>query len=180
MRGAALRRALHAATGAVVLLAGPLGSGFPVVLAAGLAAWGLFEFLRLRVGWFRDFLARAVPVYRRHELERPSGAFYLVFGYALAAWFPPPASLGGILVGAVADPLGSLVGSTAGPGGGKTWRGSAAVLVTAFLVLISIKIPPLTAALAALIAALVERRPAGLDDNLVLAPATALALFLMA
>ena len=176
------RRILHAASGGVVAIA-PIWSyaGLRIVLAGGAVLAVLVEIVRLTSPRVARFLGQAVPVYRDSERSRPSGAMWLALGYALAAWTPPPAPLGGILVAACGDPAASLVGSwrTASSNGSKTWRGSLAhwLVAAGLLVVVGVAMP--TALVGASVATLCERWPLGLDDNLVVAPATAWSIVLM-
>ena len=173
MTGPALRRALHAVSAAVALLvlvsppALRLGS-------AGLVATMLaLEVARLRSDAVARMLARLVPVYRDRERRRPSGALWLLLAYAACAWFPYPASVAGILVGALADPAGAALGSRFGRGARKSIPGSAAVAGVAMLVTVAVGVSWVTAVLAGSAAAIAERWPGPLDDNLVVAPVTA-------
>ena len=182
MSPAGRRRILHAASGGVGVIA-PIWSyaGLRIVLAGAAFLAVLVEIVRLSSPRVARFLGKAVPVYRDPERHRPSGAMWLALGYALAAWTPPPAPLGGILVAACADPAASLVGSwrTASPSGSKTWRGSMAhwLVAASLLLVVGVAVP--TALAGALVATLVERWPLGLNDNLVVPPATALTIAVM-
>lgn len=124
-------------------------------------------------------LQRLVPVFRETEMRRLSGASWLMLGYALAAWFPPPAPAAGVLVAATADPAASLIGTMGGIPGKKTWRGSAAGALVAALVLVCLGLPWIAVILAAVAAAVFERWSGILDDNLIIAPAVALAIWLL-
>jgi dolichol kinase len=171
--GPALRRALHAASAAVALLAlvSPTALRFGTAyLAATMLA---LEVARLRSGAVAGVLARLVPVYRDHERRRPSGALWLLLGYAACAWFPYPASVAGILAGGLADPAGAMLGTRFGRGAGKSAAGSAAVAGVALLATVAVGAPWVTAVLAASAAAITERWSGPLDDNLVVAPVTA-------
>ncbi len=182
MSPAAWRRLLHVASGGVVVLV-PVASWstLRVVLTAAALLAVLVEFIRLSSPSVARFLHSAVPVYRQREQRRPSGAMWLALGYALAAWTPPPAPVGGILVAACADPAASLVGAwrAVPPGGSKTWRGSLAHGLVAIALLLVVGAPVPAAAAGALVATVVERWPLGLDDNLLIAPATALTIMLV-
>jgi dolichol kinase len=141
----------------------------------------LVEALRLRIPAVRRGLAAHVPVYRDHERERPSGAVWLALGYAMAAWVPhPTAALTGILAGGLADPAGAMVGSRYGRGARKSLVGSAVVGMVALAAGLVTGLPLAAAGGAALAAAVVERWPGPCDDNLLVAPAAALAAFTLA
>lgn len=167
-------------------------SAVPLVL--GLLSWDLlrgafsgaaivaiaFEILRLRHPGLRNWLAELVPVFRPREARRPSGAMWLALGYAVAVWLPPPAALVGILSGALADPAASLVGGRWGGGKPKSWIGTAAAATVTSGVAFLVGFGPVPAASAGLAAAALERWPAGFDDNLLVAPGTAAAVWLLA
>lgn len=182
MTASGVRRLLHASTAAVVLLA-PLLSWFVLrAVVLGVAAGAvLFEMMRLRVPSVGRRIHRLVPVYRDRERARPSGAMWLAVGYALAVLLPGPASAGGIVVGAVADPaaswLGSL-GSVNGPKTPKTWRGSLTHFVVAAAALATLGFPVVSVLAGATVGTALERWPGALDDNLVIAPGVALTLML--
>ena len=193
MTGAALRRFLHASTSSI-LLVGLWGDWetFRLAVHALLGMAVLGEGLRLWHAGFRSAIARAFPVFRPEESHRPSGAFWLVVGYAAASWVPFPGAPAGVLVAAFADPAASIVGTqwgrgrgrgrVRGGGGGtrKSWVGSVAAWAAAAAVLMSLKLP-LNAALAgAFVAAVAERIPRPFDDNLVVAPAVAAVTWLLA
>ena len=179
MTGPALRRTLHAASGAVVMLV-PLGSWEllrTVLLVVG-GVGVLLEFVRLSVPSVRETVGRMVPVFRSGETSTPSGAMWLGVGFALAALVPPPAPVAGILVAALADPAASLVGTWHRAPGRKTWQGSLAHAITASAVLALLGWPVLAVFAGATVATTLERVSFGLNDNLVVAPATALTVLL--
>jgi dolichol kinase len=181
MSGAALRRLLHAASGGVLVVV-PLGSWevFRTVMVVGAGAAVALETVRLSSPRFRDAVARTLPVFRPREQGRPSGAMWLSVGYALAALVPAPAPAAGILVAALADPAASLVGTWRRTPGSKTWRGSVAHAITAAAVLAVLGWTPGAVLVGAAVATLLERAATGVDDNLVVAPATAIAVLLVA
>lgn len=179
------RRTLHASSGLLLLIV-PLTSWetFRFVLMFGAVGAAVFETLRLASPAVRDGLAEALPVFRAAEAARPSGAFWLAFGYAATSWFPPPVPAAAILVAALADPAASLVGARWGGGGRKTWVGTAAVLAVSGAVLAACVAagavswrPALAAALGA---AALERWSGPIDDNLLVAPGVAALLWLLA
>ncbi len=177
-----LRRILHVVSGGVVAL-GPFlsWSVLRTVLAAAAVLAVLVDLVRLSLPPVGRFLHRAVPVYRDSEQRRPSGAMWLAAGYALAAWTPAPAPLAGILVAACADPAASLVGGwrSVSSLAAKTWRGSLAhwLVAAGILLAVGASLPAVLAG--ASVATAVERWPLGLDDNLLIAPATALTIALV-
>jgi dolichol kinase len=140
----------------------------------------VFEIVRLRVPRVRARLAQLVPVYRSHEGRRPSGAMWLSVGYAIATLFPAPAPAAGILVGGLADPAASLVGSHGGGVGQKTLRGSVAHLVVGVAALMALRLPWSTALGLGLLATAVERWSGPLDDNVTVPLVVSAAVTLLA
>jgi len=176
----ALRRTIHVSTGAVVLV-GVLAGWHTLRLGiTGLAVVALFvELVRLRFAAFREVLARTVPVFRPEESRRPCGAFWLLLGYASAAWIPVPGAAAGILTAAVADPIASAVGGRWGGGEPKSWIGTGAVLAASLVVLLALRMPLVAVVAASVTAAASERWSRPLDDNLVLAPAVAAVIWML-
>ncbi len=177
------RRVLHLASGGLGLAAPLLpprlaGLGFLalVVLALG---------LELARGWVpavHAYLERHLGgLFRPGETGRVSGAATLALGYALAWWlFAPGVASRAIVVTAVADPAGAVVGRRLHPGaGGKTLAGSAAVLLAALAGLLAMGTSPLPAVLAAGAAALAERAPWPAADNVAVPLLTAAALWVL-
>ena len=180
MSDGALRRTIHVSTGAVVLV-GVLAGWHTLRLGiTGLAVVALFvELVRLRFAAFREVLARTVPVFRPEESRRPCGAFWLLLGYASAAWIPVPGAAAGILTAAVADPIASAVGGRWGGGEPKSWIGTGAVLAASLVVLLALRMPLVAVVAASVTAAASERWSRPLDDNLVLAPAVAAVIWIL-
>lgn len=180
MTAPSLRRLLHAATGAALLLV-PLFSWqlLRVVLIAAAVLAAVAEVVRLHSSGAGALLARRVPVFREREARRPSGAMWLAVGYALASLTPVPGPTAGILVGALADPAAAWVGSRRGSTGRKTVLGSATHFVVALAVVFGTGAAWPISAAAAVVATALERWPLGLDDNLLVAPATALTVVLL-
>ncbi len=178
MKPGSLRPALHASTAFLLLTL--LGSAHllrAALLAAGLAAV-MFEVLRLGLSPVRDFTARLVPVFRPQEARRPSGAAWLFLGYALSAWLPPPATVSAVLAGALADPAAAVVGMRLGGGLAKSWPGTFAAFAVATAALWWIgDIHFLAALVAGAVAAVLERWPGPLDDNLLIAPGVGLTVW---
>lgn len=175
------RRLIHASTTLLLLIALQWSwTALRVVLAAGVPVILLLELARLRVPALAAWLAARVPVFRSGESRTVSGAVWLWIGYALASWFPPPAALGGILAGAVADPAASLIGSRWGGGAPKSWPGTAAAVAVAGATLGIAGLGWRAALAGALAGGALERWCRSLDDNLVVAPGVAAALWLLA
>ena len=180
MSDGALRRTIHVSTGAVVLVGVFAGWDTLRLGMTGLAVAALFvELVRLRFAAFREVLARAVPVFRPEESRRPCGAFWLLFGYAGAAWIPVPGPVAGILTAAVADPIASAVGGRWGKGEPKSWIGTGVVLAASFIVLSALGMSLVSVVAASVAAAASERWSRPLDDNLVLAPAVAAVIWML-
>ncbi|HET6921677.1 MAG TPA: hypothetical protein VFI16_00890 [Anaeromyxobacteraceae bacterium] len=169
-----LRRLIHAATAALSLLAlhspGALRIG---TLALAGAVFG-FEAVRLRWPAANASIRRWLPVFRPREEARISGAAWLALGYALAALAPAPGPVVGILAGALGDPAGSWIGGRWGGGQRKSWPGTAAVAVVTAVAAFAVGLPILATAGAAIGAAVLERWPGPLDDNLLVPPGVAL------
>ena len=180
MSPATVRRLLHACSASLLLLQ---YFGSPLLLRNGLMGCAALavalDSLRLAKPAFGAFIAGWVPVFRASESTRLSGATWLSVGYALAAWFPHPAAIAGILAGAFSDPAASWAGSmVAKPSNKKTWVGSGAAATAAAVVLLVMGIP-LVAVVGGAVAAMVFERWSGpLNDNLVVAPGVALVVWL--
>ncbi len=179
----AWRRTVHVASGAL----GPLVAQLPtaaasLALGALVALAGAAEAARLaspRVHAWLDGIAG--PLFRPAEARGVSGASTLALGYALAWWlFPVGAAERAILVEALADPMAATVGARAGGSTGKTWAGTAACAVTAALVLLLTRVPPLVAGTAAVAAAVAERAPWRGADNVTVPVLVAAVLRLLA
>ena len=180
------RRLFHMAAGvgiaAFVHVAGPDSPLPPATLGGALAAALALDWVRLRSRaantlFFRWFSALASP---REARKVASSTWFLlgalaVLAMAPAAWFAPA-----VLVLALADPAASVVGRLWGRHalGKGSWEGTGAFFLVAAAVLTPFAGPPAGFAAAALVAAL-EVLPTGIDDNLTVPPATALALWLV-
>lgn len=181
-----LRRLLHASS-ALVILTVPFGSEAVLrfVLLGGAVLAISLDSLRVAMPAFGKRVVSLVPVFREPEANSLSGATWLSIGFALAAWFPYPASVAGILVGALADPAASLIGSRYGKAAEKTWSGSfaaaivAAAAIGAVAVFNSTSIPWIAVLLGAAAATVLERWSGKLNDNLLVAPGTALVVWLI-
>ncbi len=181
MTGSSLRRVLHAGSGAL-LFAIPLGSwnllrgSLAVLVFVALIA----DAARIAYPGFRERVAKLVPVFRPNESSRLSGATWLSIGYLLAAAFPEPAPLAGILVSALADPAASVAGGWGRKSVEKTLRGSLAALVVGTGILTALQLPPLAVLSGAVTGALLERWSGRLDDNLLVAPGVTMMVWLTA
>lgn len=175
-----LRRAIHLLTGSGIaagcytLPARVVSLSFVALLFIAL----VFEIARRRSPTLEAALERlTLGAMRPAETRAITGASVLALGFALS-WFLFPAGIAGraILVAATADPAAAVVGTRKGPRGRKTLAGSAAALVTAFVVLALTGVAPLTAGIVALVAAAAERIPGPAVDNLSLPLGVAVAL----
>ena len=180
MTAPSLRRLLHAASGATLLVVPVFSWQFLRAVLLGAAALAVAgEAIRLGFPGVQAWLTRRLPVFREREAARPSGAMWLAVGYAAASLTPFPAPAAGILVGALADPAAAWVGLREGVTGRKTIRGSGAHLIVALAVLYGMGVGWIAAVAASVIATALERWPLGLDDNVLVAPATALTVALL-
>lgn len=180
MRPGDLRRLIHASTVVLALPALWSPAAFRLITVYVAVTAVIVEVLRLRIPALRVWLARAVPVYRDPERERPSGAMWLTVGYAIAAQLPLPAGVAGLCAGALADPAGALAGTRFGGGRPKSVVGSAAVAVVAAAGVWTLGLGPLPALAGGLAGAAVERWAGPLDDNLLVAPTVAAVAALLA
>jgi dolichol kinase len=163
------RRVLHLASGSLGLAAPRAPARVATFFFLALAGIALaLEVARWRAGAARSLVERVGGgLFRPAEASRVSGATTLAIGYALAWWlFPPAVAASAIVVAAVADPAGAVVGMRFHPNAGrKTMIGSAAVLLVSALVLLAMGTAPVPAIAAAAAAALAERAPWPAADN---------------
>ena len=181
MSSQALRRLLH--VGSVVILVIPLISSWDllrVVVVLGTVLAVTLDLIRLKFASLRRRIADLVPVFRPAEDRRVSGATWLCAGYALAVLFPPLSPAAGILVGGLADPAASLVGSRTGGSGKKTVSGSLAALAVSLLALWLIGLPWPSVIGAAVVGTALERWPGPINDNLLVAPGVACVVWITA
>lgn len=181
MRSAALRRATHAATAAILVVSFVIDwQTFRYVVVSLAALWMVVEGLRVRVPRIHEAFATVLPVFRDDEATRVSGAGWLMVGYALAVWFPQPAATAGILVVAFADPMASAVGARFSRDRKKTVAGSVVFFVVSLAVLWSVGVRWPAFVGAAFVGVVFERWPLGLNDNVVIAPAVSAVVFALA
>jgi len=115
------------------------------------------------------------------DADRLASSTWYLLGVLLAfLLFPERIAVAATLVLAVADPAGNVVGRTLGkrPFGTGTVAGTLALVVASFLVTWPL-VGVLPAAVAALVAGVVETRDIGLDDNLTVPLGAALTLWAM-
>jgi dolichol kinase len=105
---------------------------------------------------------------------------WLAVGYGIAVLLPPPAPAMGILVGAIADPVASWIGSAGRNTPGKTLRGSGGHFAVALGLLVLAGLPWGRAAIAAAVGTVLERCSGSVNDNVVVAPGVAAAVTLLA
>jgi len=175
-----LRRTLHVASAAFLVLIPATSWPFfrATLLATAVIAVAL-EAVRLRVPRIRLWLGGRVPVFRQEEARQPCGAMWLAVGYAIASLFHPPAAMGGVLVGACADPVAAWVGGAGRTTTGKTWRGSTAHFVMAWAVLLLAGFPLVASVGAATVGTALERWSGPFNDNVIVAPAVAASVSLL-
>jgi dolichol kinase len=180
VNASALRRAIHASTASILLL-GVVGDGTLLRwVSAGLFGFAMVvELIRLRHEPFRAALARRVPVFRPEESRGASGAFWLLAGYAGAAWFPAPGSAAGILSAALSDPAASAVGTRWGGGAAKSWIGSVAAWGVSAVVLSLLGLSWIAVLTGSTVSAALERWPGRFNDNLLMPIGVAAAVWLV-
>lgn len=180
------RRVFHAVNG--VILASALtwvvtdrALAIPI-LALVLAVLLVVDLVRLRdpranTLFFRLLRPFASP---REERKIASSTWYMVGILLAVILFPLSAVVPGILVLAFADPAASVLGRLVGRRrlGKGSVEGALIFALVAFLVLLPFVTPPVAAA-CALITALVEVLPLGLDDNLTVPLTAAAMVFLL-
>jgi dolichol kinase len=98
----------------------------------------------------------------------------------VAVWAPAPGPAAGILVAAFADPAAAVVGGRFGSGARKTWQGTAAAAVVALAVLVALGLPREAVLAGTVVGTLLERWPGALNDNLLVAPAVAAVVRMLA
>lgn len=180
------RRVFHAANGLVMAAAltwvvpsRPLAlAALSLVLAVLLA----LDFVRLRdrrvnALFFRVFKPFASP---REARKTASSTWYVVGILTALVLFPVHVVIPGILVLALADPAASVLGRLWGRRrlGKGSVEGTVIFSVVAFFVLLPF-VPPPAAAMAAVLTALVEILPLGLDDNFTIPLTASTLVFLL-
>lgn len=178
------RRLFHMGAGvAIATLVHWIGpdSAVPVALLAGaLAAALLLDWVRLRsraanTTFFRWFSALASP----REARKPASSTWFLIGSLTVLVVAPHGFFApALLVLALADPAASVVGRLWGRHklGKGSWEGTGAFFLVALAVLVPFAGLP-AAPIAALAVAIAEVLPSGIDDNLTVPLATALALW---
>lgn len=167
------RRVLHALNGvttAAVLYWLLPGQGWALAVLGALLVFLLtMDLVRLRnpmanLLFFRWFRVLASP---REERGIASSTWYTLGVFLAVLLFPRAAVIPALLVLALADPAASVLGRRFGkrPLGKGSVEGSTAFAVVAFLVLWPF-VGAGTALVAAVVGAVVEILPLGLDDNL--------------
>lgn len=179
-----MRRIFHAGAGlaiagALVLLDPPWLVAVGALAALAAAAF-LFDALRFAAPAVNRFFFRAFRplVSPREALGIASSTWYVIGCLIAVAVFPRHVAVGAILVLALADALASYAGRRWGRRrfGSGTLFGSAVFVVAAWAVLLPFA-SPLTAGLTAAAAALGERIPWRLDDNLTIPLVTGVVLW---
>lgn len=178
------RRVFHAASGVCLALApGWLGLSFATtaLLLAGLTGILLFvDVVRLRSPVWNRWFFRLLPLLASPREARGIASSTWFAAAAAAVWggMPGPPAVAGLLVLGLADPAASVVGRLWGrrPFGKGTREGSLAFVTVAAVVLAMVVGWPLALPVA-LGVAVVEVLPLGLDDNLTVPVATAVAVW---
>jgi dolichol kinase len=180
------RRIFHAANGIIIVLALqtiPLGHWTALgLLGAAFVVMALVDWVRLANPQLNHLFFRAFPsLVSPRESRKVASSTWYALGVILALLlFPRQEALAGVLVLALADPSAGLIGRRWGrrPFGAGTLEGTAAFVVVAFVAILPFA-PWWAALAAAVVAALVERTPWPVDDNLVI-PVTVAAVLHMA
>lgn len=180
------RRVFHAACGLAAVAFVEYGGFGPavdlLVFSAALLASLILDWIRLshpdtNIVFFRWFAALASP---REARRIASSTWYLSGVVVVLLVAPAPYFAPAVLVLALADPAASVVGRMWGrhPLGKGSWEGT----ITFFLVAYALILPfagPAAALLAAGTVACLEVLPTGVDDNLIVPVAVAMALWLI-
>lgn len=180
------RRVFHAACGvAIVALVeyGALGPGTNLLLlGGGVVACLAFDWLRLSVPcanhmFFRWFAALASP---REARRIASSTWFLTGVFTTLLVAPAHIFTPAVLVLALADPAASVVGRSWGrhPLGKGSWEGTGAFFLVACAVTFPFTGVPGAVFVAGAVA-IFEALPTGIDDNLTVPVAAALALWLV-
>lgn len=158
-----------------------------IIVISGLIAFFL-ELIRRYSKRINEFLKKLFkPVGKSDEAYKVSGTSYFLMGSAIAGLFPIPYSLISIVMLALGDSWAVLVGERWGKHKwleGKSIEGSLACFAIAFasgavyMNLINMPISYLNLLLGAIVATIVEGLGKWLNDNLTMAPAAALAMWL--
>ena len=179
------RRLFHTgsvlAIGVLVSLAGAESTLARAMIGGALAAALVVDWIRLRfvvanITFFRVFSGLASP---REAANLASSTWFLIGALAVLVIAPPRFFFPTMLAFAFADPAASVLGRLWGRRrlGTGTWEGTFVFFLVAATVLtplVGLGVALITAAAAAAF----EAFPAGLDDNVIVPPVTALALWL--
>jgi dolichol kinase len=152
------------------------------LLAGVTAVLFALDVVRLRVPrWNRVFFQLLSPLASPREADAvASSTWFALAATLLWGLLPGAPAVAGLLVLGLADPAASVVGRTWGRRrlGKGTWEGSA-TFVSVALVVLSIVVGLPQAIAVAVVAAAAEVIPSGLDDNLTVPLATALAVWVL-
>jgi dolichol kinase len=178
------RKALHLAFMVVpiVYAAGVPRRAIVAVLAALALIALVVELVRTRHEAARaHFHGLLGALLREHELERWSGATWLVLALlGLALWAPRDIAIAGMWAVSVGDAVAALAGralARPAPPGRKTWIGSAACFAVTLLGSLALAHLPLGEGVLAAASATAAERPASrVDDNIRIAAAVAASL----
>lgn len=180
------RRVFHAVNGVIFALAltwfVPDRQVAIPILVLVLATLLMVDLVRLRNTRANTLFFRLLrPFASPREAQKIASSTWYVVGILLAMLlFPSSAVVPGILVLAFADPAASVLGRLLGRRrlGKGSVEGTLIFAAVAFLVLLPF-VPPPVAAACAVVTALVEILPLGLDDNLTVPVTAAAMVFLL-
>lgn len=178
------RKAIHLAAtiiAALIVLRVPAPHARAALLAATAVAITVEVVRRVSPRTNRLFNRALGSMLRTREAGRVTGATTLAAGFlATALVAPPNLAAAAILMAGVGDAAGALVGRNFGRihlPGGKSIEGSIACLVAATLTALAVPdVTPVLALAGALVTTTLEAAAGRFDDNLLLPPATALAM----
>ncbi|MDI6789740.1 MAG: SEC59/DGK1/VTE5 family protein [Thermodesulfobacteriota bacterium] len=135
------------------------------------AAFIIIDVARLRIKWLeRIYLRVAQNLLRDREYSRPAASLYYLIGSGLTIiLFPKQIAIAALAVQTLSDTVAALAGQRLGRHkiGNKTIEGSAAFLISAWIILaVYFGREPLKHLLPALAGTLAELFPSPVDDNL--------------
>jgi dolichol kinase len=135
------------------------------------AAFIIIDLARLKIKWLeRIYLRVAKNLLRDREYSRPAASLYYLIGSGLTIiLFPKQIAIAALVVQTLSDTVAALAGQRLGRHkiGNKTVEGSAAFLISAWIILaVYFGREPLKHLLPALAGTLAELFPIPIDDNL--------------
>ena len=135
------------------------------------AAFIIIDLARLKIKWLeRIYLRVAKNLLRGREYSRPAASLYYLIGSGLTIiLFPKQIAIAALVVQTLSDTVAALAGQRLGRHkiGNKTVEGSAAFLISAWIILaVYFGREPLKHFIPALAGTLAELSPIPIDDNL--------------